>query len=1387
MRALTDLIADQLKLPTADRDRLRWSALLHDIGKLTVPVAVLNKAGKPDDAEWQLLLGHPLEGQRLAAPLAEWLGPWAATIPQHHEKYDGSGYPLGLTGEEISLGGRIVAVADSFDAITSVRSYKKGASPEAARRELAACAGTHFDPLVVRAFLEASVGRQGLLGAPLAWLGELSTGNGLPELGQLVSRLGSSVFSGLAAVVGIGAIIGIGVHHAPVHRVEIVASTAPSPRAPSPTARATAHHVSASSKATSPDPARSGKSSGQPPSARTPVSNPLDPPSGSPGGPTPTVVDPTNPPSPPANSGIPTTVPGPPTIGTATAGDASATVTWTAPTSDGGSPITSYTVTAADSTTPANGGQTCTWTTGSLTCTVNGLTNGDSYIFTVTATNAVGTGAASGASSPVTPVTSPGAPTIGTATAGDASATVTWTAPTSDGGSPITNYYITTYIGGTLVATVGVGRVTDTVMTGLANGHGYTFTVTAMNAVSPGPSSAHSNSVVPTGVPDVPTIGTATAGDASATVTWTAPTSDGGSPITSYTVTAADSTTPANGGQTCTWSSGPLTCTVNGLTNGDSYIFTVTATNAVGTGAASGASSPVTPTTVPGLPTIGVATAGDASAMVTWTAPASDGGSPITSYTVTAADSTTPANGGQTCTWTTGSLTCTVNGLTNGDSYIFTVTATNAVGTGAASGASSPVTPVTSPGAPTIGTATAGDASATVTWTAPTSDGGSPITNYYITTYIGGTLVATVGVGRVTDTVMTGLANGHGYTFTVTAMNAVSPGPSSAHSNSVVPTGVPDVPTIGTATAGDASATVTWTAPTSDGGSPITSYTVTAADSTTPANGGQTCTWSSGPLTCTVNGLTNGDSYIFTVTATNAVGTGAASGASSPVTPTTVPGLPTIGAATAGDASAMVTWTAPASDGGTPITNYVITPYVGATAETSVIVGNVTSDIVSGLINGTAYSFTVSALNASGEGLPSDNSNLVTPATSPGAPTIVTATPANASATVSWTAPSSDGGSPVTGYTVVATDTTTPANGGQTCTWTTGSLTCTVSGLTNGDTYTFVAQASNVVGASVPSAAFGPVIPPSGDWTESAPALAPSPRATSSEAWDPATGQLILFGGGACSGSGGGCTVTNDTWSWTGTTWTSLAPSSSPPPLAEASLAYDPAAGQLVLFGGIGSSGSSLSGTWIWNGSNWLQESPSSSPPARHGASLGYDPNTDQLILYGGSAAAGITPMASDTWAWNGTNWEQLTPSTSPPPLYAATMAWDSSTGQLILFGGTTNGTYNGTNETWAWTGSNWSELFPASSPPARLRATMAMDPSSGQLLLFGGYGIGQVDLGDMWAWNGSSWMQLTPPTLPTSRADASMAFDSATGTIVLFGGSILEGEQLLGDTWLYP
>jgi putative nucleotidyltransferase with HDIG domain len=123
VRWFTDLLAEELKLPEADRDRLRWASLLHDIGKLQISPKILNKPGKLVRREWRHIHRHPENGARIVAPLAPWLGEWAATVEQHHEKYDGSGYPHGLRGDEISLGARIVAVADAYEVMTAVRSY----------------------------------------------------------------------------------------------------------------------------------------------------------------------------------------------------------------------------------------------------------------------------------------------------------------------------------------------------------------------------------------------------------------------------------------------------------------------------------------------------------------------------------------------------------------------------------------------------------------------------------------------------------------------------------------------------------------------------------------------------------------------------------------------------------------------------------------------------------------------------------------------------------------------------------------------------------------------------------------------------------------------------------------------------------------------------------------------------------------------------------------------------------------------------------------------------------------------------------------------------------------------------------------------------------------
>ena len=125
--------------------------------------------------------------------LGDWLGEWANTIAEHHEKFDGTGYPFGLKGDEISLGGRIVAVADCYDTMTTVRTYKKSMSPKVARAELAACAGTHFDPKIVRAFLDVSIGRVRPVAGPLAWLGSLPFVSSIPQAVSVLGTGGSGI------------------------------------------------------------------------------------------------------------------------------------------------------------------------------------------------------------------------------------------------------------------------------------------------------------------------------------------------------------------------------------------------------------------------------------------------------------------------------------------------------------------------------------------------------------------------------------------------------------------------------------------------------------------------------------------------------------------------------------------------------------------------------------------------------------------------------------------------------------------------------------------------------------------------------------------------------------------------------------------------------------------------------------------------------------------------------------------------------------------------------------------------------------------------------------------------------------------------------------------
>ena len=281
--------------------------------------------------------------------------------------------------------------------------------------------------------------------------------------------------------------------------------------------------------------------------------------------------------------------------------------------------------------------------------------------------------------------------------------------------------------------------------------------------------------------PGEPTSLRVTAGDRSVGVSWGAPVFAGGAAVAGYVVQAVSAGDDAE-----VWvSASARSATVGGLVNGVAYSVYVTAYNSTWFGnPAFGA--PVTPrgVTVPGTPAIGVPTAGNASVYVRWAAAAANG-SAVSSYTVRAYRGATLV---KTVTASGSATGLLVSGLANGAAHTFTVTARNGVGFGPTSASSAAVVPKTRPGAPRMGSITAGNGSAVVRWAAPTSNGGSAVTAYQVRVYRGSTLVRTVSLGAASTSVtVSGLARRAAHRVVVIAGNAVGAGPTSAWSATVYP------------------------------------------------------------------------------------------------------------------------------------------------------------------------------------------------------------------------------------------------------------------------------------------------------------------------------------------------------------------------------------------------------------------------------------------------------------------------------------------------------------------------------------------------------------------------------------------------------------------------
>jgi hypothetical protein len=225
-----------------------------------------------------------------------------------------------------------------------------------------------------------------------------------------------------------------------------------------------------------------------------------------------------------------------------------------------------------------------------------------------------------------------------------------------------------------------------------------------------------------------------------------------------------------------------------------------------------------------------------------------------------------------------------------------------------------------------------------------------------------------------------------------------------------------------------------------------------------------------------------------------------------------------------------------------------------------------------------------------------------------------------------------------------------------------------------------------------------------------------------------------------------------------------------PTPRFGAAMAYDPAAREVILFGGDDRQ-TALADTWRWDGRQWIELHPASSPPGLVNPMLGYDPASRRLVLAGGARLAGGTlhPQAG-SWTWDGSTWVGA-PAGAVPPEAAegagTALATDEGSGQLILVTGA--GSCQGF-QTWRWAGNRWLMLHPASSPAPGLLDQLGYDPRSRRLLLFsagaGCLGGPAVQASGLWAWDGTTWHAETAPA--TSQAPVpGEPSESAQGLLV--------------------
>ena len=307
-------------------------------------------------------------------------------------------------------------------------------------------------------------------------------------------------------------------------------------------------------------------------------------------------------------------------------------------------------------------------------------------------------------------------------------------------------------------------------------------------------------------------------------------------------------------------------------------------------------------------------------------------------------------------------------------------------------------------------------------------------------------------------------------------------------------------------------------------------------------------------------------------------------------------------------------------------------------------------------------------------------------------------------------------------------------------------------------------------------------------WTTLSPSTAPSARYGHDMVRDSSSGRILLFGGIT------GLNIldaSNDTWAYDpgANTWTNLRPSEPlPPPRFAHVMEYDPFTKRVILFGGRRAS-TRLNDTWAYDPATntWTDLNPAGPvPPAREASDMVYDPSSGRLIMFGGLSGTG--DLLNDTWAYDpvASTWTNLNPAgTLPPARCLHSMAYDPGTHRVLLFGGwSASADPSGVvGDMWAYdpAANTWTEISPAGTVPSPRYSSLVYDSSNGLMILSGG---GHEET---WAYDpaANTWTEFSPVgTVPSVRLQQSMVFDPSAGRVIMFGGATQ--SSVLGDTWAY-